>query len=123
MATSARKHWRKAAEMATDADASNLVRVCSVEGLPPGEVMLVPVSPPIALYNVDGEFYATDDLCTHGQSSLSDEGYVEGGEIECGWHFARFCIKTGAVKAPPASKPLSCYEVRVIDGEVYVAVG
>ncbi|QXJ26592.1 non-heme iron oxygenase ferredoxin subunit [Actinomadura graeca] len=100
--------------------ASRLVRACAVDDLPPGGIRQVPGSPPIALYNIDGEFYATADLCTHGLSSLSEEGYLENGEIECGWHLARFCVRSGAVKAPPASTPLATYEVRVVDGEVYV---
>lgn len=107
--------------MTSQQSTSRLIQVCSVDDLRPGEIRLVPASPPIALYNVDGEFYATADLCTHGNSSLSEEGYIEGGEIECGWHLARFCIRTGAVKSPPASTPLATYEVRVIDGHVYVS--
>lgn len=101
---------------------SELVRACAVTDLGPGEITRVPVSPPIAVYNVDGEFFATSDLCTHDKSSLSDEGYIEDGQIECGWHYAKFCIKTGDVTAPPATKPLTSYEVRVVDDDVYVVV-
>ncbi len=107
--------------MTSQNTASQLVRACAVDELPPGEIRQVPGNPPIAVYNVDGEFYATADLCTHGLSSLSEEGYLENGEIECGWHLARFCVRSGAVKAPPASIPLATYEVSVIDGDVYVA--
>lgn len=100
----------------------NLVRVCAVEELAPGNVTRVNLQPPIAVYNIDGEFYATADWCSHDKSSLADEGFIENGEIECGWHFAKFCIKTGAVTAPPAAAPLTKYEVQVVDGAVYVLV-
>ncbi len=103
-------------------ESEHLVRVCSTNELPPGSVTRVDTKPAVAVFNVDGEFYATADLCTHDKSSLSDEGYIDNGEIECGWHFAKFCIKTGAVLTPPASKPLTKYEVQVHDGDIYVAI-
>ena len=95
------------------------VAACAVDALPPGEVLQVPETPPIAVYNVEGEFYATDDTCTHEVSSLAD-GYVEGDIIECAYHFAKFCIRTGAVKSYPATEPLGTYPCRVVDGTVYV---
>lgn len=101
-------------------DERSLIRACAVEDLPPGEVMRVAANPPIAVYNIDGEFYATSDLCTHDNSSLSEEGFVENGRVECGWHYATFCIKTGAVKSPPASQPLASYDVHISDGVVFV---
>jgi nitrite reductase/ring-hydroxylating ferredoxin subunit len=98
------------------------VRVCGVDELAPGQVKRAQTRIPIAVYNVSGAFYATADTCTHEKSSLSEDGYVEGDEIECGWHYAKFCIKTGAVTTPPATKPLETYEVRIEDGGVHVVV-
>lgn len=95
------------------------VAACAVDDLPPGEVMQLPETPPIALYNVDGEFYATDDTCTHEVSSLAD-GYVDGDVVECAYHFAKFCITTGAVLSFPATEPIGTYAVRVEDGTVFV---
>jgi nitrite reductase/ring-hydroxylating ferredoxin subunit len=92
------------------------VKACTVDDLPPGEVLRVETDPPIAVYNVDGEFYATDDTCTHEVSSLAD-GYVDGDVIECAFHFAKFCIRTGAVRSFPATRPLGTFPVRV-DGDV-----
>ena len=109
--------------MTTTEKSENLVRVCGVGELTPGNVKRVNTQPPIAVYNIDGEFYATADWCSHDKSSLADEGYIENGQIECGWHFAKFCIKTGAVTAPPATEPLAKFAVEVRDGDVYVAVG
>lgn len=108
--------------MTTTEKSENLIRVCSVDELTPGNVTRVNTQPPIAVYNIDGEFYATADWCSHDKSSLADEGFIEDGQIECGWHFAKFCIKTGAVTAPPASEPLAKYPVQVDEGAVYVVV-
>lgn len=99
-----------------------LIRVCSASELAPGKMTRVPVSPPIAVCNIAGEYCAFSDTCTHEQSSLSEEGYLDGDEIECGWHYAKFCVRTGAVTMPPATVPLQCYAVRVQDGDLYVVV-
>lgn len=98
------------------------VRVCSAAELAAGQVKLAPTKVPIAVYNIDGEFYAIADFCTHEDSSLSQEGYLDGDEIECGWHCAKFNIKTGAVTSPPATKPLQTYEVRVENGDLYLVL-
>jgi nitrite reductase/ring-hydroxylating ferredoxin subunit len=98
------------------------VRVCRVDELPPGSITRVQTSPAIAVYNVDGQFYATSDLCSHDKSSLSEDGYIENGEVECGWHFAKFCIKTGDVTAPPAREPLRTYDVQIDGDDIHVLV-
>lgn len=99
---------------------AGFVRVCEAADIPEGEMRKAATNPPVVVYHLDDRFYATADLCTHDQSSLADEGYIEGCEIECGWHYAKFCIKTGAVTAPPAQNPLQTYEVAVADGAIYV---
>lgn len=75
--------------------------------------------PPLALFNVNGDFYCIDDTCTHDQASLSD-GYIEGDMVECALHFAKFAIRTGAVLSAPAIVPVNTYGVKVVDGKVYV---
>jgi nitrite reductase/ring-hydroxylating ferredoxin subunit len=95
------------------------IRACSVSDLEEGEAFRVDSTPPIAVYNVDGEYYATDDTCTHDQSSLAD-GYIDGDQVECAWHFAKFCVKTGEVLCLPATRSLRTYEVKVDAGEVLV---
>ncbi|MDG4834341.1 bifunctional 3-phenylpropionate/cinnamic acid dioxygenase ferredoxin subunit [Solwaraspora sp. WMMD1047] len=102
-------------------DEESWVTACSVDELPPGEVIQVPTTPPIAVYNVDGSFYATDDTCTHEVSSLAD-GYVDGDVIECAYHFAKFCIRTGSVLSFPATVPLGTYRTRTVDDTVQVDV-
>lgn len=88
-------------------------------GIEPGEAVRVDVEPPIAVFNVAGEFFATQDTCTHEQSSLAD-GYIDGDVVECSFHFAKFSIRTGAVLALPANVALKTYPVKVENGQIYV---
>jgi nitrite reductase/ring-hydroxylating ferredoxin subunit len=74
---------------------------------------------PIALYRLDGQIHALDDVCTHALALLS-QGFIENGAVECPLHGARFDIATGRCLAPPASVDLRVYAVRVAGGEVYV---
>lgn len=83
--------------------------------------MQVETVPPIAVFNVDGEYFAIDDTCSHDKSSLAD-GYIDGDRVECSWHFAKFCIRTGAALTPPATVPVSTYEVRVDGDDVMIHV-
>lgn len=93
-------------------------RLCSTDDVEPGSAILVEIDDlELAVYNVDGEFYVTDDRCTHGPGSLS-EGYLDGCVIECDFHNGAFDIRTGEVVAPPCMVPLKTYEVVVEDGEV-----
>ena len=76
-------------------------------------------SQPLALYKVEGKVYCTGNLCTHAEAFLSD-GYLEGYEIECPLHGARFDIRDGRVLCAPAGKNIASYPVRVEGGEVFV---
>ena len=73
----------------------------------------------LAVFNVDGEFFVTDDACTHGPGSLS-EGYVEGDVVECNFHNGQFNIRTGKVVSPPCMVPVKTYRTVVEDGKVFV---
>ncbi|MBI3284104.1 MAG: non-heme iron oxygenase ferredoxin subunit [Burkholderiales bacterium] len=73
----------------------------------------------IAVYNLDGAYYAIEDVCTHDGGILSG-GLWEGEEIVCPRHGARFSIKTGKVTAPPAYEDVACFPVRVEAGMVQV---
>ena len=75
----------------------------------------------VAVFNVDGQFYVTDDACTHGPGSLS-EGFIDGGVVECNFHNCQFDIKTGKVVSPPCSIPVKTYRTSVEDGEVFIQV-
>jgi 3-phenylpropionate/trans-cinnamate dioxygenase ferredoxin subunit len=73
----------------------------------------------VAVFNVNGDYYAIDDACTHDGGSLSG-GEVQGEEVVCPRHGARFNIRTGAVTAPPAYEGVHAFPVRVQDGQVMV---
>ncbi|MEQ9396555.1 bifunctional 3-phenylpropionate/cinnamic acid dioxygenase ferredoxin subunit [Haliea sp.] len=96
-----------------------LLRACGIDEIDPGDALKLLCEPPIAVFNVDGEFYATQDTCTHGQSSLSD-GYLDGDIIECSWHMGKFCVRTGDVVSMPPCEALKTYPVVIKDGAVFV---
>jgi nitrite reductase/ring-hydroxylating ferredoxin subunit len=96
--------------------ADNVVRVCSQSEIGPDSVKAFEVGDRrLAVYNLGGAFYVTDDECTHASASLAD-GILEDGIIECSLHFGAFDVKTGAVKAPPCSLALRTYKV-VLQGD------
>ena len=74
-----------------------------------------------ALFNIDGNFYALDDTCTHKGGPLS-EGAIAGDEVTCPWHKAKFNIRTGHVLGPPARQGVGCYSVRVTGTDIEVEV-
>jgi naphthalene 1,2-dioxygenase system ferredoxin subunit len=73
----------------------------------------------IALYEMDGAIFATDDICTHAYAKLSD-GWFDKGEIECPLHAGRFDPRTGKATAPPCVDDIKTYPVRVEGGEIQV---
>ena len=75
--------------------------------------------PPIAVYNLGGDYFATDDTCTHGEASLA-EGDIEGDEIFCPFHMGAFNIRTGEATVPPCMKPLNSYLVRIVGDAVCI---
>ena len=96
------------------------VEVARVVDFPPGTVRTVEVEgTQIAVFNLNGQYYAIEDVCSHQAETLSD-GAVEGGEIVCPRHGARFSIVTGAALSPPAYEPVASFPVRVDDGIVKV---
>ena len=94
----------------------NLVRVCAQAEVPPGTVKAFAVgSNTLAVYNIEGRYYITDDECTHAAASLAD-GMLAGDVIECCMHLGSFHVPTGNVIAPPCEVPLRTYKV-VIEGD------
>ncbi len=72
----------------------------------------------IAVYNIDGQLYAIEDLCTHDGGELAG-GEVHGFEVECPRHGARFDLRSGAVTQPPAYVPIACFPVQVVDDRIW----
>ena len=101
---------------------AQFIKVASAADLAPGEAKCVEVAgKKIALFNLEGSFYAIDDTCTHRGGPLS-EGEVSGEEVTCPWHGAVYNIKTGAVLGPPAPRGVARYAVRVQGSDVEVEV-
>lgn len=98
------------------------IRVGAEGEIADGGYKVLPLKEPIAVFNLGGDYFAINDYCTHEKCSLTQEGYVIGDEVECGWHYAKFSIRTGKVTAPPATKNLKTYDVLVDNSEIFVLV-
>ena len=97
----------------------NWVRVCATSELLPGEYRVVyDGETPIAVFNIDGDLYAIEDLCTHDGGELTG-GVIEGHEVECPRHGARFDIRTGVALTPPAYEPTPKFPVKTEAGAVF----
>lgn len=100
---------------------NEFVAIATTDEVKPGERIIVQIGRKwIAVFNVDGTYYAVEDVCTHDDGPLA-EGALFGCEIECPRHGARFDLRTGAVTAPPALVPVPTYEVRVTDNQIELA--
>ena len=75
----------------------------------------------IAVFNVAGEFYAIEDICTHDGEELTG-GPIDNDQIICPRHGARFCLRTGAALTPPAYEAVATFQTRVVDGRIQVRV-
>jgi naphthalene 1,2-dioxygenase system ferredoxin subunit len=101
-------------------DETGWVKAASRGDLAEGEVLgLVLAGKEIALYDIDGTVYATDDVCTHAYARLSD-GWLDKGEIECPLHAGRFDVRTGKVLCPPVTDDVKTYPVRLLGDEIQV---
>jgi len=100
---------------------SEFVRVARASDVPPGSVVRVDVEGHrVALANVDGQFYAIDDTCTHEDASLAEGGIV-GDIVACPKHGSRFNVKTGRVLSLPAVRSVAVYPVRVEGDAVLIS--
>jgi 3-phenylpropionate/trans-cinnamate dioxygenase ferredoxin subunit len=96
------------------------IEVVAENALANGEHVTVDVDgTQVALFKLDNQFYAIEDICTHDGTEIAS-GELQGDEIICPRHGARFCIKTGAVKAAPAYEAISCFPIRIEEGKVQV---
>lgn len=96
------------------------IDVAAVDEIAPGSARTVEVDGKwVAVFNLGGEFYAIEDVCTHDGGDLAT-GEIEGEAIICPRHGARFSIRTGEVLAAPAYEDVSAFPVRVQDGRVQV---
>ena len=99
---------------------SDWIDVARADHFKPGERQIVSVDDvQIAVFNLQGTYYAIEDVCTHDGAPLA-EGTLEGDQIICPRHGAHFCIKTGEALTPPAYEPIATFPVRVENGIVQV---
>ena len=96
-----------------------MIPVCSTAELPPGEATTVKADVAIAVFNVDGEFLAVDDTCTHQDASLAD-GWLDGCAVECPLHASCFDLRTGKPSGPPVKTPVRTHRVSVEERMVHV---
>jgi len=101
---------------------NNWIEIININDIPEEDVIGVNVSGHnIALYKVEGEVFATDNICTHGHALLSD-GFLEDGEIECPLHQGRFCIKSGKAMSEPLTEDIKTYATKTEGNQVFVAM-
>lgn len=97
------------------------VAVGPADAIPPGDYAQVEVDDRfVAVFNVNGQFLAVEDVCTHDGGGLAG-GVVEGDVVICPRHGARFCLRTGAALTAPAYEPVATYATRVVNGIVEVS--
>jgi len=97
-----------------------LLELCSTSEVPEGGALKVERDGLVlAVFNLGGRYYVTDDTCTHGPGSLS-EGEIDGEIVECNFHGGCFHIPTGRVEAPPCMVALRTYPASVVDGKVCI---
>ncbi len=100
----------------------NWIDIASVDDLPDEDVVGIDASgKSIALYQVEGEVYATDNICTHGNARLCD-GFLEGHEIECPLHQGKFDIRSGKAMCAPLTEDVKTYPVKIEGSRVFVAI-
>lgn len=105
----------------SDAD-HDFVAVAKADSVGPETVIKVEANGlSFALYNVDGDFYATEEICSHAHASLA-EGFIIDDTIECPLHGACFSIKTGEALSAPATDPILTYPVRVDGNDVLIGI-
>lgn len=98
------------------------VELCKVDDIAAGTAIRIETKGLVlAVFNINGAFYVTDDACTHGPGSLS-EGYIEDHVVECNFHNGQFDITTGAVVSPPCMIPVKTYPTIVENGIVCIDI-
>jgi 3-phenylpropionate/trans-cinnamate dioxygenase ferredoxin subunit len=99
---------------------SEWVDVIDQNALTDGEHVIVDVDgTEVAVFKLDEDFYAIEDVCTHDGAEIAS-GELDGDEIICPRHGARFCIRTGEFKSPPAYEDIACFPVKIENGRVKV---
>ncbi len=98
------------------------IRAASAADIPVDEMKAVQIGGAnIALYNLDGDFYATSNICTHATAFLT-EGWLEDGIIECPLHAGRFDVRTGKGQGAPISCDLQTFQTRIENSDIEILI-
>jgi naphthalene 1,2-dioxygenase system ferredoxin subunit len=98
------------------------IDIASKGDVPEEDVMGIDInSKSIALYQVDGEIFATDNICSHGNARLCD-GFLEGHEIECPLHQGKFDIRNGKAMCAPLTEDIRIYPVKIEGDRVFIEI-
>ena len=98
------------------------VKVADKNNIASGSAIAVDVAGKrIAIFNVNGGFYAIDDTCTHAGGTLS-EGSLEGDVVTCPWHAATFNVKTGEALSAPAFEAVNAYKIKIEGNDIQVEI-
>ena len=117
---------RRRPRLGREGESPTMFAACLRSAIEPGEALRLDGPEtrgvPIAVFHTDdGDFFAVDDTCTHQDASLA-EGWVEGCEVECPLHASKFDLRTGAVDAPPAKRPIRTHDVTLDGDTVYITL-
>jgi 3-phenylpropionate/trans-cinnamate dioxygenase ferredoxin subunit len=100
---------------------SEFIKVTTLDQIPAGGSKLVEVEDVrIALFNLDGEIFAIEDVCTHDGGPLVEGEIVNGHQVKCPRHGARFDIRSGAALSFPAFEATNTYAVRIEGQDVWI---
>lgn len=105
-------------------DSANLefIAIAGVDDLPPGERLFLDIDgDPIVVFNIAGQVFAIADLCSHDNGPLG-EGELDGLEVICPRHGARFDVRSGKATALPAFEDIPAYPTRIVDGEIQIGL-
>lgn len=101
-------------------EVDNMIKIAKTHDIPEGEVRSFVVdNEMVAVFNINNEYYALKDQCSHMELPLSD-GLVDGDKVTCAYHGAEFEIKTGKVLCPPAVEPVENYKVMIEGDDIYI---
>lgn len=96
------------------------IKVAEKKDIPPGEMKMVSLAnEDVCLIHMDDDFYAIGNVCTH-QGGPLNEGMLDGYNLECPWHLAKFDIRTGNVVSPPAERSVSSYKVKIEGNDILI---
>ena len=99
---------------------SDWLEITTINALNNGEHILVDLEgTDVAVFKLEDQFYAIEDVCTHDGTEIAC-GKIEGFDIICPRHGARFCLKTGAAKSAPAYENIYCFPVRIVEEKVFI---